>query len=135
MCGPDRWRTVVALKDGQGNIRVPGFYDEVRQLTPREREEFARMPFDAAEYRADAFSASLLPRLSVSGTVPSYNRSIIEVLQPDGTGILREADFTPLEPGGIARGRVTRDPAISVNQNCGWRPFCPSRISEFPFFL
>jgi hypothetical protein len=30
-----------------------------------------------------------------------------EVLQPNGTGILREADFTPLEPGGLARGRVS----------------------------
>jgi acetylornithine deacetylase/succinyl-diaminopimelate desuccinylase-like protein len=39
--------TIIArLKNEDGSIAVPGFYDEVRELTPRDREEYARLPFD-----------------------------------------------------------------------------------------
>ena len=44
---------------------------------------------EAAHYRDDAFYSRLLPQLSVSGAVPAYNRSIIEVLQPDGSTLFR----------------------------------------------
>ncbi|HUG49244.1 MAG TPA: dipeptidase [Candidatus Limnocylindria bacterium] len=41
---------VARLKNEDGSVAVPGFYDEVRELSEREREEFARMPFDEAEF-------------------------------------------------------------------------------------
>jgi outer membrane protein TolC len=44
---------------------------------------------NAARERDRAYSASLLPQVSVTGTVPSYNRSIIPVLQPDGSTLFR----------------------------------------------
>ena len=34
------------LKDANGKILVPGFYDGVRELTASEREQFASLPFD-----------------------------------------------------------------------------------------
>ena len=37
---------VARLKDDDGTVRVPGFYDEVRPVTERDREELARLPFD-----------------------------------------------------------------------------------------
>ena len=45
----------------------------------------------AAQAAERAFSARRLPQLSFS-TAPSYNRSIIPVVQPDGTTL-----FTPLQ--------------------------------------
>ena len=46
--------TIIArLKNEDGSIAVPGFYDEVRPLTPRDREEFARLPLDENEYVRD----------------------------------------------------------------------------------
>ena len=46
--------TIIArLKNDDGSIAVPGFYDEVRELTPRDLDEFARMPFDEQQFRAD----------------------------------------------------------------------------------
>ncbi len=45
----------------------------------------ARAARDAARFRHQAFTARLLPQLSLGGTVPAYNRSIIPVLQPDGS--------------------------------------------------
>src|SRR5437870_4785521 len=40
---------VGALKDGDGRITVPGFYDRVREISPEEREGFRTTAFDAAE--------------------------------------------------------------------------------------
>jgi outer membrane protein TolC len=49
---------------------------------------------EAARYRDRAFYSRLLPQLSLGGTVPSYNRSIIQVLQPDGSTLFRPQDQT-----------------------------------------
>lgn len=49
---------------------------------------------DAARLRGDAFSARLLPQLSLGGSVPSYNRSIIPVVQPDGSTLFRSQQQT-----------------------------------------
>jgi acetylornithine deacetylase/succinyl-diaminopimelate desuccinylase-like protein len=39
--------TVIAgLKNADGSVNVPGFYDEVRQISDREHEEFAKLPLD-----------------------------------------------------------------------------------------
>ena len=40
---------------------------------------------DAARARERAFSASLLPQLSLGGNMPLYNRAIVPVQQPDGS--------------------------------------------------
>jgi len=54
----------------------------------------AAATLDAARYRDRAFSSRLLPQLSVGGTVPTYNRSIIPVVQPDGSTRFRPQDQT-----------------------------------------
>jgi acetylornithine deacetylase/succinyl-diaminopimelate desuccinylase-like protein len=44
---------LAALKDADGRVAVPGFYDGVRTLTDEERAVYARLPYDAmAEARA-----------------------------------------------------------------------------------
>jgi acetylornithine deacetylase/succinyl-diaminopimelate desuccinylase-like protein len=46
--------TIVArLKNDDGWVAVPHFYDDVRELTPREREEIARLSLDEAAFRRD----------------------------------------------------------------------------------
>lgn len=39
-------RLVAALHDEDGRVAIPGFYDGVVELTDRERDLFARLPFD-----------------------------------------------------------------------------------------
>ncbi|MCX7909819.1 MAG: dipeptidase [Ignavibacteria bacterium] len=39
------------LKDRYGRVTVPGFYDNVLELTVEEKEEFARLPFNEKLYR------------------------------------------------------------------------------------
>ncbi|MCL2561699.1 MAG: dipeptidase, partial [Rikenellaceae bacterium] len=43
-------RMIDELVDADGRITIPGFYDNVRVLTPTEREEFNKAPFDLAAY-------------------------------------------------------------------------------------
>ena len=43
---------VAALGDAEGRVTVPGFYDDVRALTDAQREAWAALPFDAAQYAA-----------------------------------------------------------------------------------
>jgi outer membrane protein TolC len=54
----------------------------------------ARATREAAQLRNSAFRSRQLPQLSLAGTVPSYNRSIIEVQQPDGTFLFRPRNQT-----------------------------------------
>jgi len=45
-------RILSTLRDGEGRVTVPGFYDEAPVLSDAERREFARMPFDEAGFAA-----------------------------------------------------------------------------------
>jgi len=49
---------------------------------------------DASRYRDQAFYSGLLPQLSLGGILPSFNRSIIQVVQPDGSTVFRPQDLT-----------------------------------------
>ncbi|MEM6798230.1 MAG: dipeptidase [Planctomycetota bacterium] len=43
-------KMLAALVNDDGQIQLPGFYDDVVPLTSREREEFAGLPFDEAAF-------------------------------------------------------------------------------------
>jgi outer membrane protein TolC len=49
---------------------------------------------DASRYRDRAFYSRRLPQLSIGGTIPQYNRSIIQVQQPDGSNKFLPQDQT-----------------------------------------
>ncbi len=49
---------------------------------------------DAARSRERSFYARRLPQFSLNGNVPAYNRSIIPVVQPDGTTLFRPQQET-----------------------------------------
>jgi acetylornithine deacetylase/succinyl-diaminopimelate desuccinylase-like protein len=42
---------ICALKDRDGRIRIPGFYDRVQAPSAKEREAWARLPFNEKEYK------------------------------------------------------------------------------------
>lgn len=44
-------RMIAELVDKDGRITIPGFYDDVRALTPQEREDFNKAPFDLNAYK------------------------------------------------------------------------------------
>ncbi|MFI9821806.1 dipeptidase [Streptomyces sp. NPDC052013] len=49
-------RLVAALHDENARVAIPGFYDGVVELTDRERELFAELPFDERQWLATARS-------------------------------------------------------------------------------
>ncbi|GGY77689.1 dipeptidase [Streptomyces nitrosporeus] len=51
-------RLVAALHDDDGGVAVPGFYDDVAELTDAERALFARLPFDEAAWLRTAASGA-----------------------------------------------------------------------------
>ena len=68
----------------------------------------ARAVFDtreAARWRDRAFSARLLPQLSLTGTLPNYERAIVPVIQPDGS-----TQFKPRRETTSALGMMVQQP-------------------------
>jgi acetylornithine deacetylase/succinyl-diaminopimelate desuccinylase-like protein len=51
---------LTALKDRDGRILIPGFYDKVVPPSPKEREAWARLPFDEHEYMEKEMGARAL---------------------------------------------------------------------------
>jgi acetylornithine deacetylase/succinyl-diaminopimelate desuccinylase-like protein len=45
-------RIIAGLKDENGRILIPGFYDDVMELGPEQRARIAELPFDEAAYQA-----------------------------------------------------------------------------------
>jgi len=46
-------KMLAALIDDDGRVQIPGFYDDVQDITQRERDEFASLGFSEDEYKAD----------------------------------------------------------------------------------
>jgi len=46
-------KMIASLKDEDNHITIPGFYDEVVELTEQEREELGRAPFNEEAYKRD----------------------------------------------------------------------------------
>jgi outer membrane protein TolC len=82
--------SAASVAQGQQVITLQQAIEMAQRQSPQ-----ARMAISAREgsrQRNRAFNARLLPQISLNGNVPSYNRSIVGVLQPDGTQV-----FTPLQ--------------------------------------
>jgi acetylornithine deacetylase/succinyl-diaminopimelate desuccinylase-like protein len=46
-------KMIASLHDENNHITIPGFYDDVLELTPAERAEMAKTPFNIEEYKKD----------------------------------------------------------------------------------
>lgn len=44
---------ITQMKDSYGRITIPGFYDDVLELTEEERSNFLKLPFNLEEYKKD----------------------------------------------------------------------------------
>lgn len=46
-------KLIAKMQDEKGRITIPGFYDDVVELTPADREMTKKIPFDEAAYKAE----------------------------------------------------------------------------------
>jgi acetylornithine deacetylase/succinyl-diaminopimelate desuccinylase-like protein len=91
---------IAQLKDEQGVIQIPGFYDDVKKLSREDREAYKKLPFDEEKYKKDlglrtlhgekGYStlerASARPSLDVNGLWGGYQGEGAKTVLPAKAG-------------------------------------------------
>lgn len=109
---------IAKLKDGDGKIQIPGFYDDVKPLTEQEREGYKKLPFDEEKYKKEldlsalqgeeGFStlerATARPTLDVNGLQSGYQGEGAKTVLPAKAGAKVSMRLVPDQnPKKIAR--------------------------------
>lgn len=92
-----------------GALIIPGLAAAQQQITLPQaialaqqqglQSRAARASLESARHSEAAYNAGLLPQLSLNGNLPRYNRSIIPVIQPDGSTQFRPLTQTTTDLG------------------------------------
>jgi acetylornithine deacetylase/succinyl-diaminopimelate desuccinylase-like protein len=72
-------RIIAALKGPDGRILIPGFYDEVVELTEAERASLAALPFDEAAYLKDLGLPALVGEVGYTTLERRATRPTVDV--------------------------------------------------------
>ncbi|MEL7535120.1 MAG: dipeptidase, partial [Bacteroidota bacterium] len=93
---------IASMKDENGHITIPGFYDKVEELSRAERDDLANAPFDEAAYKADLGVAGLRGE---KGYSPTEHASIRPTLDVNGMwgGYIGEGAKTVLPSKAFAK--------------------------------
>jgi acetylornithine deacetylase/succinyl-diaminopimelate desuccinylase-like protein len=70
---------IASLKDADGHITIPGFYDDVLPMSSTEKEELSRLPFDAERYRKSIGAPALFGEKGYSPLEQIWVRPTLEV--------------------------------------------------------
>lgn len=70
---------IASLKDEQGRITIPGFYDKVREVSQEERALMAQIPFDEESYKRDLGVAALFGEIGYSTIERTSIRPTLDV--------------------------------------------------------
>ena len=105
-------RLVAQLVDAEGRVTIPGFYDDVRELTPAERKSFNKAPFSLAAKRSLSIGdvegeagyttlerTGVRPSLDVNGIWGGYIEEGTKTVIPSKASVrLNAAMFSPWLP-------------------------------------
>jgi acetylornithine deacetylase/succinyl-diaminopimelate desuccinylase-like protein len=72
-------RLLAELKDGDGRIRIPGFYDDVRRLPAGERRQLAALPFSERRFQQGIGAAALFGEKGFTTLERLWARPTLEV--------------------------------------------------------
>ncbi len=72
-------RLIASLHDDLGRVRIPGFYDNVMELTAAERQQFRDLGFDEAGFKADLGIAEVAGEAGYSTLERRWARPTCEV--------------------------------------------------------
>ena len=67
------------MKDRGGRIKIPGFYDDVRELSEAERSEWKKLPFNETKYRKELGAPKLFGESGYSTLERVWARPTFEV--------------------------------------------------------
>ena len=72
-------QVLTQMKDRGGRIKIPGFYDEVRELSAAERAEWKKLPFNETKYRKELGAPRLFGESGYSTLERVWARPTFEV--------------------------------------------------------
>jgi acetylornithine deacetylase/succinyl-diaminopimelate desuccinylase-like protein len=72
-------QVLAQMKDKSGRVKIGGFYDDVRELTPAEREEWKKLPFDQKQYRKKLGAPKLFGESGYTVLERTWGRPTFEV--------------------------------------------------------
>jgi acetylornithine deacetylase/succinyl-diaminopimelate desuccinylase-like protein len=67
------------MKDRGGRVKIPGFYDDVRELREEERAEFRKLPFNETRYRKELGAPKLFGESGYTTLERVWGRPTFEV--------------------------------------------------------
>lgn len=70
---------IAALKDQDGRITIPGFYDDVAELTPQEQAQFAALPYDEEALKCEIGVAEFIGEAGFSTLEKRWARPALDV--------------------------------------------------------
>jgi acetylornithine deacetylase/succinyl-diaminopimelate desuccinylase-like protein len=70
---------IAGLTDRQGRVQIPGYYEAVRPLSALEREQWAALPFDEADYRREIGADTLIGEADYSILERQWARPTLDV--------------------------------------------------------
>lgn len=70
---------IASFHDGDRRVTIPHFYDDVRELTPAEREQMRKLPFDEKGYMAAMGAAALVGEKGYSTIERRWARPTLDV--------------------------------------------------------
>ena len=70
---------IAQFKDRGGRIKIPGFYDDVRDLRPEERAQWKQLPFSETRYRKDLGAPRLFGESGYTTLERTWARPTVEI--------------------------------------------------------
>lgn len=120
------------LRDKNGRVAIPGFYDDVQPLSAFERKQFKRLPFKAAEYRKFLGVPKLFGE---RGYTPTELRSARPTLEINGLTSGHQGEGSKTIVPAWARVKLTarlvpsQDPARIIKLvRCHLQKLCPPTV-------
>jgi acetylornithine deacetylase/succinyl-diaminopimelate desuccinylase-like protein len=103
------------MKDRGGRIKIPGFYDDVRELSEAERAEWKKLPFNETKYRKELGAPRLFGESGYSTLERVWARPTLEV---NGllSGFTGEGAKTVLPATAMAKVSMRLVPAQDPNK-------------------
>jgi acetylornithine deacetylase/succinyl-diaminopimelate desuccinylase-like protein len=93
---------ILSLKNPDGQILIPGFYDDVLPMSSQEEEEMSRLPFDEERFRRDLGAPQLFGEKGYGTLQRIWSRPTLEVNGLCG-GFTGEGAKTVIPAGAMAK--------------------------------